>query len=83
MGRQVIEIDGGSIRIGVRRLREIVQIVDDAHVPIEDVAEDFHSHGFADSLSVARKMPVVRQGIEHGTRGSDWTQIVSDKCVDQ
>jgi hypothetical protein len=70
VSRQVVEIDCGRIWVGVRRLRKVVQIVDDAHIPVEDIAQDFYSHDFADSF--ARQMPVVRQGVEHRARGSDF-----------
>jgi hypothetical protein len=80
VSRQVVEVDCGRVRIGVRRLCEVVQIVDDAHIPVEDVAENFHSHCFANSLSVARKMPVVRQGVEHWAWGSDCTDCQRYMC---
>jgi hypothetical protein len=41
VSRQVVEIDCGRIWVGVRRLRKVVQIVDDAHIPVEDIAQDF------------------------------------------
>jgi hypothetical protein len=71
VSRQMVKIDRCRIRIGVRRLREVVQIVDDAHIPIEDFAEDFYGHGFADSFPITRQVSVVRQGVEHWTWGSD------------
>jgi hypothetical protein len=68
---QVVKVDGRRIWIRVRWLREIVQVIDDAHIPIEDFAENFYGYGFADSFPITRQVPVVRQGVEHWTWGSD------------